>query len=336
MPFGPSPFGHWPFGNGEETTPTPGSGSLSVRFQTEISNTVAYFASPTGKNIVNELDYIAQLLDLNRLPGEKNQSFKRRVLDVFVHRAGANYQGLINGILRELNLNRYEALTISLKESGGVPVTQSPRIVINSTEMILYSEWTSPESYTVEKTINLYDRSVTNNGYYLGDLVTQINTSLYYSAALVSGVSAYTRSNLLFRYDSLNIVNYETYSITRDFKLENEGILKNSLFFYDTTTFSSLKSSVASLAAVGDYYVDLDNGIVRSYSLPTEEGWCRYAWSDFPVTLEASPVFMFSLSNQDVVENMFDSLGDYYTLPNTEMTRLINSIFNEVSLYWGE
>lgn len=55
-------------------------------------------------HIWNPFDEFGLLLGLHRLYGERNESFKKRILDVFQNPGGANKQGLINGMSRELGL----------------------------------------------------------------------------------------------------------------------------------------------------------------------------------------------------------------------------------------
>ena len=55
-------------------------------------------------HIWNTFDEFGMLLGISRLPGERNEAFKNRILDVFKNPGGAHKQGLINGISRELGL----------------------------------------------------------------------------------------------------------------------------------------------------------------------------------------------------------------------------------------
>lgn len=52
----------------------------------------------------NRFDDFGYLLGLERLPEERNDPYRDRLTDVFVHRAGFRYTGLMNGINRELGL----------------------------------------------------------------------------------------------------------------------------------------------------------------------------------------------------------------------------------------
>lgn len=56
----------------------------------------------------NKFDDFGYLMDLGRLPGENNADYKDRIQDVMVHRASPKYMGLMNGLLRELDLGYYD------------------------------------------------------------------------------------------------------------------------------------------------------------------------------------------------------------------------------------
>jgi hypothetical protein len=60
--------------------------------------------TPEKYNVWNSFDEIGLLLGLQRNPGEKNKSYRARLLDVNVNQANATHDGLINGISRELGI----------------------------------------------------------------------------------------------------------------------------------------------------------------------------------------------------------------------------------------
>ena len=120
-------------------------------------NRVVIERTPVTHNVIGPLDELGQLVNLARLDGESFKNYKHRVLDTYVHRASATYQGLINGITRELGLLQFDALTISAKSSGSTGLPESPRIVVASNEVILYNKWSGPSDYEIDKIINIYN-----------------------------------------------------------------------------------------------------------------------------------------------------------------------------------
>ena len=70
------------------------------------------------RTVFNEFDEHGLINGLRRIPGEKNATFKRRILDVFVHRSNSTYRGLVNGITRELGLSLFYPLLIRPKRNN--------------------------------------------------------------------------------------------------------------------------------------------------------------------------------------------------------------------------
>lgn len=67
-------------------------------------------------HIWNVFDEFGLLLGISRLPGERNEAFKNRILDVFKNPAGSSKQGLINGISRELGIEQEQVKLGSLAD----------------------------------------------------------------------------------------------------------------------------------------------------------------------------------------------------------------------------
>jgi len=57
----------------------------------------------------NTLDELGMMVDLDRLPTENNTGYKTRIIDVYKHRGGPRYKGLINGTSRELGVSYDDA-----------------------------------------------------------------------------------------------------------------------------------------------------------------------------------------------------------------------------------
>ena len=82
-------------------------------------------------HVWNFFDEFGFLLDTPRLYREDNQSYKRRILDVFRHPANSGEIGLRNGIARELSLVRY----IPWKAFDQALPLRHPRIQIHTIEV---------------------------------------------------------------------------------------------------------------------------------------------------------------------------------------------------------
>ncbi|MCY9308696.1 hypothetical protein MOF23_06865 [Bacillus inaquosorum] len=80
----------------------------------EIGDTIHY--EYMLHQIWNVFDEFGMLLGIYRLPGERNEPFKNRILDVFKNPGGATKQGLTNGISRELGIDQSDVKLGSLTD----------------------------------------------------------------------------------------------------------------------------------------------------------------------------------------------------------------------------
>ncbi|MFE7817776.1 hypothetical protein ACFU1R_06180 [Priestia megaterium] len=71
-------------------------------------------------HIWNVFDEFGMLLGIYRLPGERNENFKNRILDVFKNPGGSSKQGLINGISRELGIDHSQVKLGALSDNNYV------------------------------------------------------------------------------------------------------------------------------------------------------------------------------------------------------------------------
>ena len=65
-------------------------------------------------HVWNSLDEMGLLLNLKRLFGERNEDYKKRIIDIFVNPGNSTNTGMINGISRELGLNKEDIKISSL------------------------------------------------------------------------------------------------------------------------------------------------------------------------------------------------------------------------------
>ena len=79
-------------------------------------------------HVWNFLDEFGLLVECQRLYGENNYSYKTRILDVFKNPGGANREGLLNAIARELNTRRY----ITWSTPNTDLIIKSPMVTLNS------------------------------------------------------------------------------------------------------------------------------------------------------------------------------------------------------------
>jgi hypothetical protein len=62
------------------------------------------FETLEAYNVWNAFDELGLLVSLDRLEGEKNKAYKKRIIDVYQNPGDSTYQGLINAVSRDLGI----------------------------------------------------------------------------------------------------------------------------------------------------------------------------------------------------------------------------------------
>jgi hypothetical protein len=286
---------------------------------------------PEPWGVFNEFDKHGVLLGLSRLRLERNVEYKHRLLDVHVNRAGSDYMGLIYGITRSLGLSISEVMKVSpLLDSDGNPLLTEPAIVFQDTKCTLYSDH-SEGTELLELDRWEFDGGAWN----LNDLVTAINGTGYFSASLLSGVNGRARSMTIFNQGSVITVTDED--------LSTEGaviVLDHNRLVPGTVAISSdvLTKRVTQESDVnqsGRYYIDLVRGKVFCYNAPEPGASIRYKYSDYDLTVKASPVIIHNLQSDDFKTKMFQSANGELGRPTRLGADIVNELMSVFPASWG-
>lgn len=93
-----------------QSTDANGNNNISFRENYEsVTTSPDAVVTPVYWNLWNMLDTHGEEKGIRRIPGENNQSFKARILDVFEHFPSRDNQGILYGIQRELGLDIVES-----------------------------------------------------------------------------------------------------------------------------------------------------------------------------------------------------------------------------------
>lgn len=308
---------------------TQGLTSLSYSFNI---NDVAFRATPVATAITNEFDYVGSLLGLPRLPEERNDSYKGRLLDVFVHRANSTYTGLVNGITRELNLDMFRPISISLK--NGLDPSLTPRIEFKDSNVYI---WSDVATQTLDMSFSRSDQAGT--AYTIQGLVDTINTSSVFTAEVIS--SASSRADTILNTSSTKTILNQPLAPSRFNHLGNSNLERGSLVFSDTVTFRSEVSDIDSVSVQGQYFVDYATGLITSASAPSDASFIQYSFTQTPFVPLASPVIVRSVNGVDFQNVLFNQVvqadGTYTNgTPTIKGSQIINELMSVVPVYWGE
>jgi len=309
-----------------------------LHFSVTIDKPVSYTFYPEKKVIVNSIDRIGILLGTKRIVDESNADFKKRIWDASVHPSGPAYSGVVNGLTRDFGFLLTEVIKIELKlNSDGSSIALNPRVDMFANRIVLYNDWRSSSFTSIDKEIRIYKED--DEGYYLHGLIDEINKSKYFMATLLDGVRPNLFSTCLKKASSATYVSNEPLVIDRRQTLRYKNIVDGSIVFSDTRTFNTEKFD--KITSYGDYLVDYENGVVFSMSLPTEYSSCSYYTNRFPFTIEASPIQVFSINDDNYTTELFkkeilDSEEAVNSLLNEEGTVIYNQVFLNSRSLWGE
>lgn len=120
-------------------------GKISIRIMNEEKLLFEHDLRQEIHHVWNFFDEFGLLVGINRLYGERNRDYKRRILDVFLHKPNASHIGMVNSIASELDLRRMihreigEDQKYKLEYTNVVPET----VRVDRTE--------NPEGYEVSK-----------------------------------------------------------------------------------------------------------------------------------------------------------------------------------------
>lgn len=292
---------------------------------------------PVHQDIVNRFDEHGDLTSLDRLPEESNPDFRDRVVDQSVHRGGPTYDGLVNNLSRTLGCPRYHAITIYPKEgSEGGYLGANPRVDILADRVVLYSDWQDWQTYTLDKEINFYDQG--SDGYYLYQLINEINSSSCFYAVVETDVRTNLHSVNLIRRTSFGRILAEALETSHQHLFEHNHIVTGSIWFEERDIFQ--KEVVIEPVAKGEYRMDYTNGYVVSYDAPRGENICGYSFNDFPMKVDVSLVRIYSLQDEDFTKKLFHQqptgAGDTNALPNKEGAEIYHQLFKETNVFWGK
>lgn len=127
----------------------------------------------TYNAVWNHFDEIGMLVDLKRIPAESNTGYKARILDTYVHRSSPRYNGLINGIARELDI-AYDDAAFTVQPGTGIDQEFFEGINLSVGEKYIYVDADVFQQTREHHTLDPWDWSVTlNSGVIESNLIVE-------------------------------------------------------------------------------------------------------------------------------------------------------------------
>ena len=291
---------------------------------------------PQGKTTWNQFDEQGSLVSLQRLPEEDNVSYKRRIMDVFVHRANSSYRGLIYGITRELGLSLYQPLIINPKKGNDDSfLAPDPLIKFDGINVYLFSDYAND---SLDWQIDRYAPG--GNYEHLKRLVDLVNTTVYFEASLTDIDYSFKRSMVVLNQSNRIMVPSEGIPVSTSFRLAHQFIVPGSLVFIGTSTPSTEVDSIGDMNRHGTFWINYRKGIVKTYSQFGIGSSVRYQYTDYSFKPFASDVILNDINSDNFRSKLFQQvLQDNLTFADGLLTELgtdyVNELLSVYPLYFG-
>jgi len=311
------------------------------------------------KSVWSFLDELGLILDLKRLPGERNKEYRRRLYRVFTRPTDSTYQGMLNAITYELGLDFYDLIEIDfigLPTDVGLTAeeTAQPRVVLKDGVLTLYGHYVSDSENMIVQIDNKPQINLRKYQYAdPNDLLLAIPSPFQATDLGIQGHIdgsggpalrtdwSYTLANV----DSNVWIIDEVVPSSTRFVLANYPLNAGQFYFDERRIFKTLKESESALRQPGDFYVNVETGEVVTTSLPSGFGTVRYQYRNIPLTLEASPVSLGYIGSREMQRyfftqlelNLFNSPLERFinNIPTDEGVEIINELYRASNNYWG-
>lgn len=319
-----------------EVDDSPNPPELSVRPNRFNVPQIDIVGTQIPKTVWNQYDEHGLVVSLNRLEGETNWEYRRRLTDSMVHVANSSYRGIVHGLTRELGLALSQPVLINPRTDGdGRFLAADPYIRFDGAYVYLYSDY---KNNRLDWAIDRHEAG--GNYEHLVRLVDFINTTAFFEAAILPGFDHYTRSMSLMNQSNRVLVPGETIPASTRFRLNNSRIVRNSLTFTDRLMFKNEMTSADLVDDRGQYHIDYHNGIVTVGAVPESDISVRYQYTTYPFKPIASPVIVCDITNDNFRSKMFQQIqlddGTYaHGIPKEVGVDIINELLTVVPMYWG-
>lgn len=307
-------------------------GNQSVSHEINVSE-IAFRGVPSATSVFNELDYHGSLLGLQRLPEERNPEYKKRLLDVYVHRANASYTGLVNGITRELGLTFFTPIKIELKPN--INPLWSPRIEFLENNVYIWKD-----TFTKDLELTIERGDPLRSTYFITGLIDAINESAVLNASIVNSNFAYKRSDCIVNQSSSKLVSAQLLLPSKINHLGNKYLDRGSIIFSDIRTFKIEVTSTSLVNSFGKYHIDYQSGLITSFNIPLEGTIVQYSFREELFQPTASPVIIRAIHSSEFQKILFHQnkqIDDTFTngITTDKGASIINELLSVVPTYWG-
>ena len=277
------------------------------------------------------LDEVGLRLALERLPEEPLSDYRKRLTLEIRDPSDPTQESIVRSTNRKVGQFELPVFEIDLiVDSNEEPLAVDPYIEITSTYLRAYNDYDNSELE--------FELALHQGARWLVDIVTAFASSAYFSLTILDDYSAYLRADHLrygntnkFRHGKQLFHSYQNSLLDRHVK---------EMWFANLTVFQELKDSREDVTQDGDYWLDLTDGVIISYS--TQKGSCSYSYRAFPYTCYWQPVRVLPGNDTDLdyIHKDFlvaDETGlEEPLLLNSQGAEIFNRILIKHPLGWGD
>lgn len=276
------------------------------------------------------LDRAGLRVALERLPEEPLSDYRRRLLLEARDPSDPTEDSLVRATNRKVGAFELPVFEIDLvRDVDDEPLANDPYVEITSTYLRAYNDRDADE---LEFEVAFFQDAL-----WLVDVVAAFSTSTYFTLTTLDDYSPYLKANHLRYSNTLKFRSgaqlFQSYQNSLREKLIKE------IWFANFTVFQELKATRGEVAADGDYWVDLVDGVVISYS--TQRGSCSYSYREFPYVCHWQPVRVVPANDSDWDYAHKDFLVEDETglekpaLLNSRGAQHFNKVLVKHPLGWG-
>lgn len=260
-----------------------------------------YSGAPSVTPLLTSVDLIADLINLQRLPGETLKEFKARVLDAYINKAGVSYEGLYNGIARELGEENYSGGIVidAVRDVDGVPLSTDLSAQLSNRYLRLYDSY--PDSTELE--IDLLARS---GSYFIQDLVSVINTSTNFECITWGTVNNYDKSSYLKRIKSRKrLVNRPLHGedLHTFYDVLQEG---NFISGYPTFSNPLLTTGIRVGEPIATNEFFIGDRYIKTFGFPSST--VSFYWENLPLVIPISTVSIYDFKDDEFMDTITEQI----------------------------
>lgn len=220
--------------------------------------------------------------------------------------------------------------------------SNSPRVHITSSEIVLYKDYVNEENFQLDKTIDLRIKGLEHT-----TLVDMINDSDFFDAENLLGHSVSRAAFTIKKQDSDINVYREEVPPSKFFRLENENLKEGSLKFSKSDVFFNETRDLEAAPFGPYYYVNYKEGIVQAKKVASGlDSTVSYVYMDFPFLIELSPAVITAFADETAEQFLFTQQEKrLYTdprdkemsiQPKSDMIEYIAELLETSRQSWGE